>query len=162
MTEDALANIKTNVFSEPEPNWTQARNDQSEPLAEDSPIPKRYLYYDPTMKAYVYDPDRKPQRVTIKVESEPEMTDAFMLKVIRMLPEYLPIPYDVPIGIDICVFHSDRDDGYKVGENAAEWVKWLTEHFEGCVWAFNNQISAIGCEIRYGKLPRFVLTIVMA
>lgn len=152
----------TPILPDPEPNWEQARNDQSKPLADGSPIPKEFLYYDHNIKAYVFDPGKKAQKITLEVFCKPEMTDEFFFKVTKQLPKWLPIPYDVPIGLEISVYHSKIGSVYQVGESSIEWVKWIVGHFERSVWASENQISAVGCEVRYGPKERFVMTIVMA
>ena len=157
-----LSGMETNVFSDPEPNWTQARNDHSEPLPEGGPVPEDVLYYDREMKAYVYDPKKRPQTITIDILAEPEMSDAFMFKIYKQLPKYLPIPYDVPIGVDISVHRSGGDSVYQVGESSSDWVKWITGQFEGSVWASKEQITAIGCEIRHKTRSRFIIKIIMA
>jgi len=152
----------TPILPDPEPNWEQARNDQSQPLADDTPIPKEFLYYDHKMNAYVFDPDKKPQKITLKVSGKPEMTDNFFLKITKQFPKWFPIPYDVPIGLEISVLHSGTGSVYQVGESSVEWIKWITGHFERFVWASENQISAIGCEVKYGSREKFMMTIVMA
>ena len=154
--EEKLSFLKPNMLASPEPNWTQARNDHSQPLAEGSPIPKEYLYYDHDMKSYVYDPARKPQTITIQVDASPEMTDSFILKIIKQLPEYLPIPYDVQIGVDLSISCAEAK------KSAVEWIKWITGHFEGSVWMSNNQIVAMGVDVRKGEEDIATITIVMA
>ena len=114
------------------------------------------------MKAYVFDPEKKPQIITIRVDSEPEMTDAFALKVFRQLPKWMPIPYNVPIGVEISVHRPGIGSVYQVGESSIEWVKWITAQFEQSVWGSANQIAAIGCEIKHMKRAKFEMTIVMA
>ena len=160
---DKLISFDDRLPSGPGPNWTQARNDHSVPLAEDPPVPKDYLYYDHDMNAYVYDPEKQPQTITIDVYGDPEMTDAFAFKVYKQLPEYLPIPYNVPIGVDISVHHSGGDSAYEIGESAAEWIKWITGQFEGSVWASKEQITAIGCDIRHKANENgLIIKIIMA
>lgn len=157
--EPAEENVRVSEF----PNWEQARNDQSEPLPRRSPVNKKYLYFDHNLGCYVYDRHRKPQIITIVVQGKPEMTFDFMLKVRDQLPEYFPIPEYVPFALDACVYRSGSGFMYQVGESSTEWVKWITEHFEGSAWVSRNQITAVGCDVRVGSFePRLVLTIIMA
>ena len=80
---------------DPEPNWIQARNDHSQPLAENPPIPKEYLYYDSDMKAYVYDPNRKMQKLVLEITGDMQPTGILFSQLTKQFPEWLPIPADV-------------------------------------------------------------------
>jgi len=147
---------------DPEPNWTQARNDHSQPLAEGSPIPMEFLYYDKDMKAYVYNPNRKMQKLAFEITGDMAPSDRLYDQLTKQFPEWLPIPADVAIGVDISVERHRKGNEYQTGESSAQWINWLIQRFEGCVWVSNNQIAAIGAEIRTAKEDRIVITIVMA
>ena len=147
---------------DPEPNWAQARNDHSQPLAEDPPIPKEFLYYDPDMKAYVYNPNRKPQQLVFEITGDMQPTEILFSQLTKQFPKWLPIPADVPIGVEISVERVRTGNEYQTGECPTEWIKWLIRHSEGSVWISNNQIAAIGAEIRTAEEDRVVITIVMA
>ena len=150
------------VNRDPEPNWEQARNDHSKPIAPNPPIPFEFLYYDRNMKAYVYDPNRKPHKIVLELSRDVSPTDAAYHWLTKQFPEWLPIPYDVPIGVEISVQHRRTGSTYQMGESATEWIKWITGHFEGSVWISNNQIVAMGVEVRNGIEDMATITIVMA